>query len=197
MNISMTELLLTSFRAVLLGVAVGALYDVFRIIRIVFGTGTSSGEPSRFSRIYSKGVRDLFSRHRGKIFDISFTAVTDVAFCICAAVMFILFLYAFNHGVFRWFILLSLLIGFRLYYLSFGRAVIKLSKTMSDILKLIVNVSLYIIYFPLTQVLSLIVRKVFAPIFGNIKKCIDKRRRRRYTLYSIDRLERFVNIEGI
>ena len=191
----MSSLAATSLKAVFLGILLGFLYDLLRLIRCIAGSGSPIGKKAS-DFLYSHGIRDVFKSSRS--FEKLFTALTDVIFCVLSTVAFILFLYAFNYGRFRWFILLSVAAGFRLHYISFGKAARTVTDTVSGYIKTVVNVALYALFVPLKAAvrgIRFISKTIFSPVFGKFKKRLDKRRNRRYTLYSIERLDDFVNIE--
>ena len=195
MEVSMKSLLLTSLYAVLLGVIIGIVYDVFRILRVLAGVTASSGGLKIKNRM-SKLFPDVFSRQRGRVFSCVFTAVTDFVFILLFTIVFILFLYCFNYGKFRWFILVFTFVGFRLYYVSFGRVVISLSGLISDSVKLLLNAVLFVIMYPFRVLLQFFLyaaRKTVIPFVTRIWTAIDKRRQKRYTFKCIGKINDIVN----
>ncbi|HEX3026462.1 MAG TPA: spore cortex biosynthesis protein YabQ [Clostridia bacterium] len=100
MGISVTGQAIDFFLALLIGAALGAVYDVFRIMRLA----RSFGRVAVF-------IQDA------------------VYFLICAVTTF-LFLLVDNSGVVRAFLILGVLLGAVVYSLTLGAAVIKAAKRM-------------------------------------------------------------------
>ena len=191
----MTELAVTALRAAALGIFLGALYDVFRIIRVMTGVTRRPGV-RLFDKIYAKGLCNVFSKEGGRVFKAVFTAVTDVLYFTLAGVFFVLFLYCFNYGVFRWFILLSALAGFRLYYISLGKAVLASSSRIAEFLRFAVNCACFAVYYPVKFLLTATGRSL-APLRRKLTLSLDKRRGRRYTLKCTDKLKDFVKLKDV
>ena len=191
----MRSLVLTSLYAAVFGYFIGAFYDVFRILRIVFGVSPSVSS-SRFDRLYKKGIPDVFSKERGKVFSAIFVGVTDVIFLTLSGVAFILFLYCFNYGKFRWFILATAVLGFRLYYLTLGKAVIFSSCFISDTLKLVLNFAVFLICYPFrlfSRLAAAFWQKTVSPRINSIALTIDKCRSKRYTLKRMKEIDDLVD----
>jgi len=191
----MRSLVLTSLYATVFGYFIGAFYDVFRITRIVFGVSRSAVS-HRFDRLYKKRIPDVFSKERGKVFSAIFVCVTDIIFLTLSGVAFILFLYCFNYGKFRWFILASAVLGFRLYYLTLGRAVVFSSGFISDTLKLALNCTVYLLCYPLrlfSRISSAFWQKTVRPRINSIALTIDKCRSKRYTLKRMKEIDDLVD----
>ena len=189
----MSALVLTSARALILGVLFGVLYDGVRILKC-FLCVAKYGDKRRFDKVYSKGVCDIFPRSPGGVVVYALTALFDVLYFIIVTVSFVLFLYAFNHGVFRWFILLACTVGFFAYRSSFGKLVIRSVDAASDLIRLAVNLAIYLFAIPFKFLYRLCIRlyMIFLyPTVGKIRSRIDKSKNRRYTLKCIKELDKF------
>lgn len=194
----MTHLVGVTVKALALGVVLGAVWDIVRIIRVIFGVSSYGKQPRRFP-LYKRGVKDVFSAKRGKVFSYVFVAVTDVIYFTAASVVFILFLYVFNYGIFRWFIFIACIVGFLAYYNSLGRAVILVSTGIADYVKLFLNLLIFVILYPVklsTRLIVLILRKTALPVIKRAESSIDKCKKRRYTLRCIEKLPEFVKFQG-
>ncbi len=193
----MSALVLTGARSLILGVLFGVLYDVFRVLKCLLCVARY-GDKRRFARVYSRGVYDIFpSTPRGAV-AYALTAVFDVLFSIAVTVSFVLFLYAFNFGKFRWFILVCCAAGFLTYHVSLGRLVIKGVDAASDLLRLVFNLLLFAAALPfryLYRVFAKICSVLIAPALNKIKSRIDKRRNRRYTLKCTEKLDEFFDFQ--
>lgn len=194
MRVSMSALVLTGARAVILGVFLGAVYDLFRIVKCLLRISDYGGR-RRFEGIYKRGVKDVLPRRAGRVFSITVTAVCDVLYSVVFTVCFILFLYAFNHGIFRWFIFASCAAGVLLYHVSLGRLVIGVTGAAADFLRFVINVFLFALFYPLKRA-AVSFKKVSAPAIFKIRSALDKRRNRRYTLKCIKELDKFFVFQG-
>ena len=194
MEVSMAELVVTTSRALILGAFLGAMYDVVRILRVLFGV-SKYNETEMLSSLYSRGVKNLFSNTGGKVFSVVFLAVTDFIFFAAATVVFVLFLYCYNYGRFRWFILLSSISGFWIYYHTLGRLIVIVSGRISEIFRFVINVAVYVILLPVRFTARLLKRVYYHTILKCIswfKTSIDKSRNKRYTLKCIEKINDFV-----
>ncbi len=191
----MKALLLTSLYAAVLGLFIGALYDVVRILRVMTGVSATRAS-SRVRTTLREGWPDVFSFSGSRAFSSVFTAVTDVVFLAVFAATFVLFLYCFNYGRFRWFILASTLAGFRLYYLSVGRVIISVSGYIANVLKLVLNSALFLLIYPFRALFKLLLslaRKTVVPLAESAVSAIDKRRSKRYTLRCMGKINDIIN----
>ena len=91
--------------AVVCGLIIGALYDVFRISRAVWSSGR---------------IRTFFD---------------DVVFCVFAAVIFVVFCFNISLGVIRLFIALGALFGFFIYRYTFGLITVRFVKCIKAFIK--------------------------------------------------------------
>lgn len=104
-GVSVSGQIMTFLYAMALGGILGAIYDIFRILRVAFGGKTVA----------------VFAE--------------DLAFSLIALIMTFVFVIAFNNGELRFFVLLGELAGFTAYYLTVGRLVIGFSKAIINFLK--------------------------------------------------------------
>ena len=118
-QITLAKLLLYSF---LLGLAVGALYDAGRLLRILFGVERADGFGARIYEwtlpICKRPMRSGEGRRVARAVVIN---ICDFL-CVAAATLGILVLsYAYNSGRVRFFVLLGATVGFFLYRAIFSR----------------------------------------------------------------------------
>lgn len=197
MNISMTNLAAVSLYAAVLGLILGASFDVIRILRVALGV-SSYGKRKFFSKIYSSGIRNVFSFKRSRIVDSVIIGIGDLVFFIYAAVAFSIFLYRYNFGRFRWFILLSAAGGFIAYYFSIGKLVIRFSDAISQFVMLGVNILLFLLCLPfrlLFKSVKKLYTKLILPIITKMKNKVDKRRHKRYTDKCIKKIPQYVDFD--
>ena len=93
-EISLSQQCMYFLWSVLLGAAVGVLYDIFRILRIA---------------LPHNGVSVFFE---------------DILFCVITCCMLILMIFCANYGIVRWFAVMGCAGGFMLYRETVGKVVI-------------------------------------------------------------------------
>ena len=96
---------MTFLMSVVLGAALSAFYDVFRILRIAFRT--------------PKWV----------------VVIQDIIYFIICAVITFMFLLNNNYGMVRAFVIIGEILGWIIYYLTLGNLVIRLSKVIINFIK--------------------------------------------------------------
>ena len=123
--LTVREVAAGSFYAFLVGAALSAFYDVFRIFRLLLGLRPCSG---RSMRKKLPLVGDIgASRSRGGVFSTVVTFVTDVLFFVVATAAYLVLVFHAANGQNRWFLTLATLFGFLAYHFTFGKLVIKAS----------------------------------------------------------------------
>lgn len=141
MEISVSEQALDFLLACLLGVGLGVLYDVFRIIRLALW--------------------------HGKLI----VAIQDILFWTAAAVCTFLFQLVNSDGQIRFYILLGELLGFTVYYFTVGILVFSASRLIIDLIKRILRFLYRILIRPFVKVFVFIFQKIKALFVHIISKC--------------------------
>ncbi|MBQ8207736.1 MAG: hypothetical protein IJZ89_03270 [Clostridia bacterium] len=166
MEISMMSLARMTLLAFALGLCLGALYDVFRITRVMFGVSYGGKSADHlYSREYpliGKLKRKKSLVHR-RFLDI-IIAVGDVFFCLIAGSAFSVFIYYTNDGIFRFQAFAAAVFGFFVYYKTLVSIIIFFAEIICICLKIITKIFLYTIAFPfkiMYNIFITLVRKVF------------------------------------
>lgn len=183
MEVSMGHLALVSMYAFVLGVLFGAFYDVFRILRVSLGISKYGGR-QRFCRIYEKGIKNIFDFKRSHFAEALIVGVGDVLYFTVSGAAYAIFINHFNYGRFRWFVFLFCLLGFVLYYFSVGMVVIRFSSVISQILELVISVSVHFVLLPFKMLFKSFKKmclRFISPALEKLKKAVDNSRRKRYT----------------
>lgn len=123
------------------GVFLGAVYDIFRIRRISFSPEIRSKTRILKDDVCPKhGTSKLrgFFRKNIEIIDLVLIFFEDVIFMVFSAIVISLLTYKFNSGKIRWFILASAAIGFTCYYLTIGRLVKRCAEKIIRAIRLVV-----------------------------------------------------------
>lgn len=166
-------------KAALLGVVLGAVYDVFRIIRLSFSSKTPRG--AFFERIKPKKPLFCFPKRKkaGKSGKKAIVFIEDVLFFALCAVAEILFFIGLNSGEIRIYCLILSLAGFILYHLTLGKAVIYFSSTIIFFAKCLLYWIFYIIIIPVKYFIGLLKKAARAVYTLTVGKAADVVRRRR------------------
>ena len=118
-QITLARLLLYAF---LLGLAVGALYDAGRLLRILLGVERSDGFGSRIYEwklpLHNRPMRSGEDRRMSRALVIN---VCDFLCVITATLGILILSYAYNSGRVRFFTLLGAAVGFFLYRAFFAK----------------------------------------------------------------------------
>lgn len=192
MEISMSGLWQMTVFAFFLGIGLGALYDVFRITRVMAGVEYSGIGKKSTDKLYSIKyplIGKLSKKEgsvRGKFLDL-FVCIGDVFFCIIFGAVFCIFLYYSNDGIFRWQAMAAVFSGFFLYYKTVGALVIYFAEIICIFLKIIVKILLYTIAFPFKIMYNISV-KVSKAVLGVPIRWIIKKMRLGYALHKLKKL---------
>lgn len=132
---------------VVIGLIIGLLFDIFRILRISFKT------------------KDFV------------TYIEDILFWIITGILVLYSIFIFNNGEIRLFIFIGIAIGVILYIMLFSSLIIKYSVYIINFIKKVVRVVLKIIVIPIKCLIKVFKKIFFKPISFmtiNIRKIIDK-----------------------
>lgn len=116
MEVSMTKIALSAVISVGVGFFLGAVYDIFRLFRVIFGITVESP----FGK---KGVRPYVNWILCAVGDLLYMAVCAVCMCV--------FFFLTGDGRMRSYGLIGAFCGFEVYYYTIGRLFIKFV-TFSD-----------------------------------------------------------------
>ena len=153
--------------AIVCGAFLGAVYDIFRIARI------ASSRDDSIRKSKSTDVRKRKRRLPERITEYILLFLEDLVFSLIVAFSVILFIYKFNGGISRFYILFSIGLGFLLYHLTLGKLVIKCSTAIIHFVKTLL---LFVFNATVTPI------KRFARFLsGIIKNKISKKRTEIFT----------------
>ena len=162
MGISVSQQTMTFLQSLLLGAALGMLYDVFRILRLLI--------PS------------------GKV--ISF--VEDIVYFLLCGVISFAFLIAVNNGIIRAYLLAGELLGAVLYYFTLGKFIYRIADKIITLIKKFLALLYRIFLSPFVRLFQAIahgichmagkVRKKFAKNAIKSKYRLKERRRQLYNV---------------
>lgn len=172
------KLLLGAF---VLGLAWGAVYDVFRIIRI-----SRSNPPAPSGGFYEKiAPRRKIEPFGGRLkkargaADAALTFIEDILFFLICAAAEVIFFLAENDGAVRIYCILFTACGYFIYRITLGRAVIFFSSNIIFLFKCLIYWLFYIIMIPIKHFLSLM-RKCGSFMYSiSVKKLLRAIKKRR------------------
>ncbi len=169
----MTAFFYDSYRLILFflipGIVLGAVYDVFRIMRLARTDPTGGIIPKLYRHFkIERKVRLQSERKKERISDILVFA-EDILFCMIAALMEILLFYHLNGGVIRIYGLLLSALGFFLYRISIGVLVIGMAKRIISLVRRPLYMLSVLLLTPLVFVVRL-GKKVYIHMYGRFRK---------------------------
>lgn len=158
MEISVASQLWAIVYSLAVGVFLGLAYDAVRITRVLAGL-----RPCTSTRLSSVNL-PIIGRRAGRkktpnrFFADVFVFFGDIIYFAFASFVFLVFVFHANYGNGRWFIVGGCVVGFVLYILTVGRAVMLISGTVSFVLSAAFAYLAFFLLFPFVTVYSRIVR---------------------------------------
>lgn len=175
-------LLVCSF---LFGVAMGVMNDLFRISRVLLGVRYVG---KRLDCLYERPLpilkRPLRTATESKVAHrvLPILIFAQDVFLLCSAgVGTVILNYYFNHGKFRLYTVVALLVGFVLYYFTVGKLVTAVSEIIVFGVRALVSILMFLIFRPFVTFFDFL-EKYIKKISKNIKKTIANKRKRVYTI---------------
>ena len=185
MEISPIRLLYLLLSSFFLGVGVGAVYDVHRIVRIFFGVQYSKKRPSelllRPLPMVGRPLGEIRQRKWKNCFLSVLIFLQDVFFFCLAGVGIVILNYAYNDGQFRFYTVVALLLGFLSYYFTIGKLVIYLSEWIVFFLRAAFSILFFLLLQPVIKLFTL-VSFIMKKIISNLQKSIAKKRKKVYNI---------------
>lgn len=167
MEISQKAYIILILYSLVLGVFLGGVYDVIRIMRIAL-------RPAHKEGVNSGGIRKGF-----ELIEFLFVFVTDIIFCIISAASIIVLVYYKNSGIIRWFVLAFAALGFFTYYNTVGKAVILCSEKIISFIRRAVYFIYKITLKPILSLFKLIFKNIYDKIIRESLKRRSKKLRSR------------------
>ena len=188
MGISQSALGVLYLYAFLLGVLLGAVYDVLRITRVFFGVHYSYRMAERLRNLRLPLLPPRTKRRESRALGIV-VFVEDLLFCLLAGVLLVLLFYEKNHGIFRFPVFLCSGGGFLLYRVTVGRLIMLFSQVIAFAIESAVRYLLFFLSYPWIRLMRMGRR----PLQRLIAAWNEKRKRRlrvRFTQWEYQRLPR-------
>ena len=156
--------------ALFVGVLLGAVYDVFRVIRIALTLGGGTGRRVRFERVEAAILRmrtgtpadsHVKKTGIGAKLELAVVFVCDVLFFLATSVVSVVFLYQANYGQPRLYVLVSVILGFAAYYNTVGRLI---AYTSGAVISLVRLISAFVFYRLVTPFVKVTCRTISVPV---------------------------------
>jgi len=150
LSMPLSEQTVVFLRAVFMGMFCGAIYDIFRITRIIIGVQYRNSPKSkkiakdpplleRLPKMSEKAVR--IARNITVV-------LGDMLFSLVCGVVLSVFIYRYCSGIIRFYVFLGSVLGFAAYYNSIGRFVIFVSDKIVFFITFVLKRLLCVILFP-------------------------------------------------
>ncbi len=183
MEISMNALALSLVWALVVGICLGAVYDVIRIQRIFLGVTYGNGGAAKLGEVKLPLISKYkFARPRDKkqknksLSKIALNIIIfigDLIFCFFSSLVCVVFIYHTNDGKARWIVFFGFALGFLAYYFSLGKLVMFFSQYIVFAIRSAVK---YLVFFTVVPV-----RYVLAALWRIVSRIHYKVRAKRYT----------------
>lgn len=165
MEVSLIQQLTVSLYSVIMGAVFGLIYDIFRISRIFFGINyvnrfTEKIKNIKLPLIENPMIRE--SKIRNESFKSVVVGIGDILYFTVITPIAVIFVYHFNNGNVRWYIIAGIAIGFTVSYFTVGKIIISVSEYIVFFIKIFFS---YVSYFILSPL-----KRAFLFLFGKTKK---------------------------
>lgn len=176
MGNSITDQVVTTLFSALLGITLGALYDVIRISRAIFGIVYKNRFTEKLKLLKLPLIENPinYAKKSGKIKESVVLFLTDVIYFLIVTFVMIIFVYHVGDGVVRWYIFAGVMSGIMLYYFTLGKIVISISEYITFFIRVFLK---YVIFF-MTRPIAFLFKylKIFKfKIKKSIKNKINKK----------------------
>lgn len=183
MEISPLLLLWLLLASAVFGMAVGAVMDVNRLIRVCFGVRYSE---KTFEKLYAKPLpiirRPLKPQKQTRPKQVLLPILMfaqDIFLFVFAAVGTVILNYYFNQGRFRLYTVAAVAVGFVIYYFTIGRLVMLLSEGIVFLIRSVWTIFFVLISRPICVFVEFF-RKNAKKMNENLQNAIAKKRKRVY-----------------
>lgn len=183
MYVSMSELSRMLLYSMLLGIFLGASYDVVRLFRITAGIKYKSARDKLYDysslAIVGKYFKNREQKNKKASAGRVYIAIGDIFFWVFSAICVSIFIYYFNDGIFRSFVIFGCIVGFLLYYFTVGKIILFISQEIIFYLKILLIYIGFFLFYPIfylfgkifcvfriiIEKIILIIRKLYAIIY--------------------------------
>lgn len=163
--------LLTTLFSIILGVFIGLIYDMFKILRILSGLDFSKKVHNKILKLKLPLIKQIIAVKNNK-FNHTMRSILyliwDLLFFITIIPIVQIFVYATSSGIARWYIFAGGFLGFVLYYYTLSKLISPLYEYLLLTIRIIFAYGIYFIKLPL--------KKLFYIVKANLNKKIENRK---------------------
>ena len=191
---SVSEQLWVTLYSLIMGVFLGFVYDIIRIVRSASGVGNYSSFSIKLSKIklpFLSVPCDKKKKNLSRIFSFILIFISDLLFALICSVSYSLFLFHTIRGQVRLYFILASGIGFLVYRFTASKFLITILECVLFISKTILRYVFKLISLPflliavfIKKLLSLVKARILSPFFEKLRY----RRARSYTIRIKSRL---------
>lgn len=169
------------------GIFLGLLYDLFFLLRALFGAEVGRRGSTPLSRLRYPllptdfGQKQPNGLRRGV--GMTLTFLFDLLYAVCGGICFLLFTYWQNDGIFRFYYLVAAALGFFLYYVSLGRLFGACFSSLLFLVRLMLAYVFLFVRIPACWLFRLLRRaffaaflQIFCPLYAIFALAARKRR---------------------
>lgn len=195
MEISPILLFTLLFYSFVWGIMIGVLNDINRILRTLIYNENISPRMQKYYDIklplVNFTLRDrLSSKKKIKPTYTLLLFVQDLGIVLVYVIGLLFLNYSLNKGNFRFFTVITSVIGILLYYFTAGKLIFSLSEFICFAIKVTVTFILFVIFSPFVYILTKI-QKIFEKIYIFFQKSIAKYIKKSYNNYKEKELLRW------
>ena len=163
------------------GAAMGLLYDVLRIQRVLLGMNryTAAARSPQFCPKFCSKKEKRKELSVWRVAKQAILIVQDLFFCLSVGVVVTVLLFYRNHGEFRGFVLVGALFGFLAYYFTVGKLVVFVSEYVVFAMKTAILYAVYYVTLPVITAARFLWR-VWVKGIAKWRERRDERKIRRY-----------------
>ncbi|MBQ7334900.1 MAG: spore cortex biosynthesis protein YabQ [Clostridia bacterium] len=179
MSISQSALAWLYLYALILGMCLGAIYDLLRITRVFLGVHYSRRAAKRLQEIRLPFLSPYRKKKENRALGIV-VFFEDLFFCIFAGIAMILLFYIQNNGKIRFPAFLCAGAGILLYRATLGRLVMLFSEVIAFVIETAVRYTVFFLLYPVRKLAKFIKTKVQIAVNSSVQ-ARRKSLRRRFT----------------
>lgn len=175
MEVSILDQLYVFCMSLIIGVALGALYDIVRMWRAFLGIRyvnkfTEKLKLLRLPLIKNPLLKEKKQNDRAQGI---LLFITDIIYFLIVTLIMIIFVYSVSGGVVRWFIFVGAMMGLLIYYFTIGKIVISVSEYIVFFVRIVWAYVVYFVTYPFLPIINKIKR-----IFRRLKTKITEKIKR-------------------
>lgn len=179
MEISQSSLAWLYLCAMLLGCALGAVYDLLRITRVFLGVRYTHRGAERLSKRKLPFLKECRRKKENPALGVVIF-LEDFLFCVFCGIAMILLFYVCNNGKIRYSVFPVAVAGFLCYRGTLGRLVMLFSEVIAFALKTTVRYVFFFLSFPF-RLIGRTLKKEFCKTLFRVRAAQTVKKRRRYT----------------